>query len=68
MPKDVVHEIEGHKFKIKPDLTAKNKFYCVMQNPFTDRHDTKVLFGGSQDIVSRKIDKQYKIFKVDSEC
>lgn len=39
-----------------------------MQNPFTDRHDTKALFGGSQDIVSRKIDKQYKIFKVDSEC
>ncbi len=47
-------------YKIKPDLTQKNKYYCVLQNPTVDYHDTKVIFGGSPEIVERKVQKQLK--------
>lgn len=46
--------------KIKPDLTQKNKYYCVLQNPTVDYYDTKVIFGGSPEIVERKVQKQLK--------
>ncbi|HZK58068.1 MAG TPA: hypothetical protein VFD17_07140 [Clostridia bacterium] len=59
---------EGFEFKIKPDLTVKgSRFYCVMQNPFTDEHDTRVLFGGSIGIVERKIIKQFEKFRKEKE-
>ena len=47
-------------YKIKPDLTQKNKYYCVLQNPTVDYHDTKVIFGGSPEIVERKVQQQLK--------
>ncbi len=54
---------ELYTFKVKPDKSRKNKFYCVMQNPFNSNHDTKVIYGGSEDIVCRKIIKQYEKLK-----
>lgn len=59
--------VNGHMFKVKPDPTQRNKYYCVMQNPFKDYHDTKVIFGGSYEIVERKIERQYKKFKGEIE-
>lgn len=56
-------EIEGFVFKIKQDPTQRNKHYCVMQNPFNQSHDTKILYGGSIGVVERKIKKQYKKLK-----
>lgn len=47
-------------YKIKPDPTQKNKYYCVLQNPTVEYHDAKVIYGGSPEIVQRKIDKQLK--------
>ena len=48
-------------YKIRRDNTSKTeKHYCVLQNPSVDYHDTKVIFGGSPEIVKRKIDKQLK--------
>ena len=50
-------------FKIHPGITTKNKHYCVMQNPFSTYHDTKVLYGGSVEVVKREILNQFKKFK-----
>lgn len=47
-------------YKIKPDPTQKNKYYCVLQNPTVEYYGTKVIYGGSPEIVQRKIDKQLK--------
>ncbi len=52
----------GLTFFIKPDTTTKDKYYCVMQNPFRDSYDTEVLYGGSVGTVQNKIIKQYKKF------
>lgn len=52
-----------HDFKVKKDPTKKNGYYCVLQNPFNPEHDTKVIFGGSVEIVQRKIIRQYKKFE-----
>jgi len=52
-----------HFFSIKRDITQKIKWYCVMQNPFSSYHDTKVIYGGSVEIVRRKIERQFKKFK-----
>lgn len=54
---------DDHVFIIKPDRTQKDKYYCVMQNPFNKAHDTKVLYGGSYGVVERKINRQYKKLK-----
>ncbi|WP_352420760.1 hypothetical protein [Proteiniborus sp.] len=54
------------RFNIKPDTTTRNKYYCVMQNPFNQDHDTKVIYGGTEEIVKRKIRKQYEKFKRES--
>lgn len=49
------------KPKIKRDPTSKTeKYYCVLQNPNVDYYDTKIIYGGSPEIVERKIDKQLK--------
>lgn len=47
-------------FEIKRDTTTRDKWYCVMQNPFKDTRDTKVIFGGSPEIVGRKIEREIK--------
>ena len=47
-------------YKIKPDSTQSNKWYCVLKNPTVDYYDTKVIFGGSPEIVERKIQRQLK--------
>lgn len=60
----VVEVLVGdHVFTIKPDPTTRNKFYSVMVNPFKDYYDSKVLCGGSYEIVERKIKREYKKFK-----
>lgn len=46
---------------IHRDTTSKTeKYYCVLQNPNTILHDTKVIYAGSPEIIKRKIDKQLK--------
>lgn len=55
--------VEDLVYTIKPDPTRRNWFYSVMQNPFKDYHDTKVIYGGSYEIVERKLNRQYKKFK-----
>jgi hypothetical protein len=57
------YKIDNHVFKIKPDCTTRNKYYCVMQNPFNIKYDTKVITGGSEEIVQRKIKRQYEKFR-----
>lgn len=57
------HKIENHVFNIRPDNSQRNKFYCVMQNPFKSVYETKVIFGGSPEIVARKINKYYEKLK-----
>ena len=47
-------------YSIKKDKTSKSKWYCVLQNPFVDHYQTVVIFGGSPEIVERKIKKQLK--------
>lgn len=56
-------KVGDHVFTIKPDPTTRNKYYSVMVNPFKDYYDSKVLYGGSYEIVERKIIKQYEKFK-----
>lgn len=46
--------------EIKPDITRNKRFYCVLKNPTVDYYDTKVIYGGSPEIVERKIQKQLK--------
>ena len=53
-------------FNIKPDTTTKNRYYCVMVNPFSTSYDSKVIYGTSEEIVQRKIKKQYDKFKKES--
>lgn len=53
-------------FSIKPDTTTKNRYYCVMINPFSTSYDSKVIYGTSEEIVQRKIKKQYDKFKRES--
>ena len=55
--------VEGLVYTIKPDPTRRNWFYSVMQNPFKDYHDTEVIYGGSYEIVERKLNRQYIKFK-----
>lgn len=56
--------VEGFVFTIKPDPTKRNKYYSVMVNPYIkDYRDSKVLYGGSYEIVERKIKRQLKKFK-----
>lgn len=48
-------------YSIKRDNTSKTeKYYCVLQNPLVTYWETKVIYGGSYEIVKRKIDKQLK--------
>ena len=48
-------------YSIKRDNTSKaEKYYCVLQNPLVSHWETKVINGGSAEIVKRKIDKQLK--------
>lgn len=58
------YEYEGNIFKIKKETFYKQRFYCVMQNPFNPDYDTKVLYGGSVEIVQRKIQIQYKKWRI----
>lgn len=62
----MIYELAGLVFNIKKDPTRKNIYYCVMQNPFVNYYSTKVIFGGSEDIVKQKINKQYKKFEEES--
>lgn len=55
--------VEGYVFTIKPDPTTRNKYYSVMVNPFKDYRDSKVLYGGSYEIVERKIKREFKKLK-----
>lgn len=51
---------------IQRDKTSRTeKYYCVLQNPLVNDHDTKVIYGGSPEIVKRKIDKQLKKWGVE---
>lgn len=59
--------VDGHVFTIKPDPTRRDKYYCVMQNPFRDYWDTRVLYGGSYEIVERRISRQYTKFKIENK-
>lgn len=58
--------IEGQVYIIKPDPTRRNWFYSVMQNPFKDYHDTRVIYGSSYEIVERKLNRQYTKFKIEN--
>lgn len=53
-------------YEIKPDKTTKNKWYCVLKNPNVGFYDTKVIWGGSPNIVERKITRQLLKWGVES--
>lgn len=63
----VINDLDLQKsftFKIHPDLTVKTEsYYCVMQNPFTNEYDTKVINGRSVKIVQNKIRRRYNYLK-----
>ena len=44
----------------RDNTVRQEKYYCVLRNPLAEYLDTKVIFGGSPEIVQRKIDKQLK--------
>lgn len=46
--------------EIKPDKTSVNKWYVVLHNPNVEYRDVKVIYGGSVEIVERKIKRQLK--------
>lgn len=48
-------------YKIRRDNTSRTeKYYYVLINTTVDYYDSKVIYGGSIEIVKRKIDKQLK--------
>lgn len=57
-----LYELEGVKYQIKKDPTRRNKYYCVMQNPFRVEYDTAVLCARSVNALKNKINRQYKKF------
>jgi hypothetical protein len=63
----VINDLELNKsftFKIHPDLTVKQeRYYCVMQNPFNPEYDTKVINGGTVQIMQNKIRRRYNNLK-----
>ena len=38
---------------IRKDTTVINKYYTVLQNPYKDYHSTKVIYGGTEQIVKK---------------
>jgi hypothetical protein len=58
------YKLWGDTYQIKRDPTTRNKFYCVMQNPFNKTaHDTVVLWSTGIKAMKNKINRQYKEFK-----
>ena len=57
------YKLYGETYQIKPDQTTRNKFYCVMQNPFKTTYDTVVLYATSINAMKNKINRQYKKFE-----
>ena len=54
-------------YTIKKDKTSKSKWYCVLQNPYVNGYETKVIFGSSPEIVERKVLKQLKKWGMNNE-
>lgn len=48
------------EYNIREDKTQRNKWYCVLKNPYVDYYSTKVIWGGSPEIVERKVQRQLK--------
>jgi len=61
------YEYEGSIYNIKKEPFGKQIFFCVMQNPLTEIYDARVLYGGSVEIVQRKIQKQYIKFEKEKQ-
>jgi hypothetical protein len=46
---------------VKRDNTSKTpKYYAVIRNPHVRYYDSKLIWGGSPEIVERKAQKQFK--------
>jgi len=59
--KEVEEVINESRRNIQRDNTSKTeKYYCVLQNPLVEYHDTKVIYGSLPEIVKRKITAQLK--------
>lgn len=58
---------KGSIYRIIKEPFGKQRFLCVMQNPFTQIYDARVLYGGSVEIVQRKIQKQYIKFEKEKQ-
>jgi len=59
----MIYKYAEKEYKIKLDPTQKKtKYYCSMQNPYTDKYDTKLLTASSIEIMQRKIQKQYQVY------
>ena len=61
------YEYEGSIYHIKKEPFGNQRIFCVMQNPFTQIYDARVLYGGSVEIVQRKIQKQYIKFEKEKQ-
>lgn len=62
----IIDDDKEYFFKIQSDNSQKNKWYCVMKNPFKEEWETKILWGSSVDVVRRRIIKQFTKYK--EEC
>ena len=58
---------KGSIYHIIKEPFGKQRFFCVMQNPLTEIYDARVLYGGSVEIVQRKIQKQYIKFEKEKQ-
>lgn len=52
---------------IQKDTTVINKYYTVLQNLYKDYHSTKVIYGGTEQIVKNKCIRQLKQWRKEIE-
>ena len=55
-------------YNVKRDNTVrKERYITVIRNPYVNYYSSKVIFGGSVEIVDRKVQKQLEKWRADCE-
>lgn len=59
--------MEDFEYRVTRDNTRKNRYYSVIKNPYVNYYDSKVIYGGTVEIVIRKVDKQLERWRAENE-
>jgi len=60
--------MEDFEYNVKRDNTVrKTRYYSVIKNPYVSYYDSKVIYGGTIEIVIRKIDKKLERWRAENE-